>query len=449
VERRLSPSHRLTVYARTALVCVLVTIFGLAACTMAPNIPNAPLAAGAGNPPPASPIGADPDAPLILVAFSGGGARAAALGLGVLDELATAAYPAGGKPMPLIDQVKVVSSVLGGSVIAAWFGLAGPGRLDELKDDFLKRDNMATLEWQAADPLTWARLAFSGYTRVDALRDLLDRELFHGARFADLRRSGAPFVVMNAIDMESGEVFAFTPQRFDDLCSDLGQWPISVGVAASAAFPVALSPMNLRNYSYESCNGAVPPAGWINADLSLPFPRYVNLEEYKRARYANALRDGSGAYRNEHNLHLLGGGLADNQGVQSLTEVLISPHSAAQVLAGITTGQARRIVVISVNARSDTDSDIGKAAAVPGTPPQPRSGLRIAATPDATATNAAASPCSTPPTNSSTPTGISTSLPSSVWSETSILATARPGCCTTPARSPSMSRTPRLPPLAA
>jgi len=337
-----------------------------AACETIPDYPNRPLAAGAANPPPGDLIGADPAAPLILIAFSGGGSRAAALGLGLLDELAAQTYPATGKPVPLIDRVKVVSSVSGGSVVAAWFGLVGPARLDELKSDFLARDNMATLEWEAADPVTLARLSLSSYTRIDALRDLLDRELFHGARFADLRRPGAPLVVMNATDMESGEVFAFTPERFNDLCSDLDQLPLSVAVAASAAFPVALSPMSLRNYSYEDCKGAIPGGGWISAELTLSLPRYINLEEYKRARYANALRNGKDAYRNEHYLHLLDGGLVDNQGVQSLTEVLVSPHSPARILDAINAGRARRIVVIAVNARADKDNGVGGNPAVPG-----------------------------------------------------------------------------------
>jgi NTE family protein len=332
-----------------------------AACETVPDYPNRPLTAGAANPPPSDLIGADPVAPLILIAFSGGGSRAAALGLGVLDELAAQTYPATGKPVSLIDRVKVVSSVSGGSVVAAWFGLVGPARLDELKSDFLARDNMATLEWDAADPVTLARLSLSSYTRIDALRDLLDRELFHGARFADLRRPGAPLVVMNATDMESGEVFAFTPQRFDDLCSDLDQLPLSVAVAASAAFPVALSPMSLRNYSYEECKGAIPGGGWISAELTLPLPRYINLEEYKRARYANALRNGKDAYRNEHYLHLL-----DNQGVQSLTEVLVSPHSPGRILDAVNSGRARRIVVIAVNARADADNGVGGNPAAPG-----------------------------------------------------------------------------------
>ena len=344
---------------------VLLALVG-AACDTIPDYPNKPLAAGAANPPPADLIGPDPGAPLILIAFSGGGSRAAALGLGVLDELAGHSYPASGSPVALIDRVKVVSSVSGGSVVAAWFGLVGPARLDELKTDFLERANMKTLEWEATDPLTLARLSFSSYTRIDALRDLLDRELFHGARFADLRRPSAPLIVMNATDMESGEVFAFTPQRFDDLCSDLDQLPLSVAVAASAAFPVALSPMSLRNYSYEDCKSTIPGGGWIAAELTLPLPRYTNFEGYKRARYANALRNGEDAYRDEHHLHLLDGGLVDNQGVQSLTKVLVSPHSPARILEAINSGRVRRIAVIAVNARADKDNGVGGNPAVPG-----------------------------------------------------------------------------------
>ncbi len=352
--------HRL---ARRSLVAAALF---LPACVTEPDFPNEPLADKAFNPPPASIIDSDRQAPLILVAFSGGGSRAAALGLGVLDQLALSHYRAAEGESALIDRVKVVSSVSGGSVIAAWFGLVGPARVDELKQRFLAQDNTATLGWQAADPLTWLRLAFSSYTRIDVLSGLLDRELFHGARFAAFRRPGAPLVVMNATDMESGEVFAFTPQRFDDLCSDLDQLPIAVGVAASAAFPIAFSPMSLRNYSYEGCKAQRPGGGWIDATLNLPLPRYLNLEEYKRARYANALRNGANAYRNEHYLHLLDGGLADNQGMHSLTDLMSAPHSPVRILDGISRGDVKQIVVISVNARSDVDNGVGARSAVPG-----------------------------------------------------------------------------------
>jgi len=339
---------------------------GLQACQATPDYPNRPLAQGVANLAPPNAGDADPAAPVILIAFSGGGSRAAALGLGVLDELASATYPSGTGPMPLVARVKVVSSVSGGSVVAGWFALVGPARMDELRDRFLSKDNMAALEWQAANPVTLGRLIFGRYTRIDVLRDLLDRELFGNTTFAALHRPNAPFLMLNATDMESGEVFTFVPERFDDICSDLAQLPISVGVAASAAFPVALSPMSLRNYSYERCMGAVSPAGWIHATLTLPAPRYINLEEYKRARYANALRNGPGRYRDEHYLHLLDGGLADNQGIHSLTEALVSTHSPVELLRAINLGRVKRILVIAVNARSDADSKVGQNEAVPG-----------------------------------------------------------------------------------
>ena len=269
---------------RTVIASSLLALLAVfaAACDTIPDYPNRPLAAGAANPPPADLIGPDPNAPLILIAYSGGGSRAAALGLGVLDELAAHSYPASGNSVALIERVKVVSSVSGGSVVAAWFGLVGPARLDELKTDFLERDNMKTLEWEAADPLTLARLSLSSYTRIDALRDLLDRELFHGARFADLRRPGAPLIVMNATDMESAEVFAFTPQRFDDLCSDLDQLPLSVAVAASAAFPVALSPMSLRGLQGDDPGQRMDRCGADPAIASLHQPRRVQTRALRQ-----------------------------------------------------------------------------------------------------------------------------------------------------------------------
>lgn len=345
-------------------LCCAGLALALAACQEAPDYRNVRLAPGTANAPMPQVTGPDAEAPLILIAFSGGGSRAAALGLGVLQGLAAESYPQGPGRTRLVDQVKVVSSVSGGSVIAGWFGYGGPARMDEIKDKFLLKDNMATLLWTGADPITWARLAFTGYTRIDALRELLDKELFQGARIGEMQGPGKPIVVLNATDMASEEVFSFTPERFDDLCSDLAQLPISIGVSASAAFPVALSPQSLRNYSYEGCSQPMPQ--WVTKELTKTLPRYLNIEEFKRARYAYALRNGEGAYRNEHYLHLLDGGVADNQGVHALSDVLTAPHSQSQLLYDINTGHVRRIVVIAVNARSDTDNGVGANSAVPG-----------------------------------------------------------------------------------
>jgi len=276
------------------------------------------------------------------------------------------AYPGRGRPVRLVDRVKVVSSVSGGSVAAAWFGLVGPDAMDAIQDAFLTTDNMATLEWSAADPITWFRLSFSRYTRIDALRDLLDTKLFHGKRFAELARPDAPLVVLNATDMGANEVFAFTAQDFNNICSDLGALPISVGVAASAAFPVALTPMSLVNYSGSGCAGSIPEDRWIRDNLTLGGPRYINLEEFKRARYANALRRGPDAFRQMDYVHLLDGGLVDNQGVHSLMDAVVSPHGPVNLIDAINRGRVKRVVVISVNARSDADSGTERQASVPG-----------------------------------------------------------------------------------
>jgi NTE family protein len=344
---------------KLAALALLLTIGG---CGAATQYPNQPLAAGASNPA-GQPLDIPPTRPAIVMSFSGGGSRAAALALFVLEELRR--HPDGEPGRTLLDDVVVVSSVSGGSVTAAQFGLFGAAGLDRLVPDFLALDNMATLEWQAASPVTWVRLVSGRYTRVQVVRDLFDRQLFHGATFAQMVRPGAPMVILNATDMGSGEVFAFTSERFNDICSDMSALPVSVGVAASSAVPIVLSPVDLRNYAV-GCTGNLPPAQWISDMLNKRYPRYLDVEELKRARYANALRHGPDAYRPIDYLHLLDGGLADNVGAHSLLDVLTSPHGSLRMLNAINTGNVRRIVVIEVNARSDPSNSLSTQPETPG-----------------------------------------------------------------------------------
>ncbi len=343
-------------------LAALALLLALGGCGGATQYPNQPLAAGAANPA-GQALDIPPTRPAIVMSFSGGGSRAAALALFVLQELRR--HSDGEPGRTLLDDVVVVSSVSGGSVTAAQFGLYGAAGLDRLVPDFLALDNMATLEWQAADPVTWLRLVSGRYTRVQVVRDLFDRQLFHGATFAQMDRPGAPMVILNATDMGSGEVFAFTAERFNDICSDLASLPVSVGVAASSAVPIVLSPVDLRNDAV-GCAGNLPPAQWISAMLTKPYPRYLDVEEFKRARYANALRHGPDAYRQIDYLHLLDGGLADNVGAHSLLDVLTSPHGSLRMLNAINSGKVRRIAVIEVNARSDPSNSLSTLPETPG-----------------------------------------------------------------------------------
>jgi NTE family protein len=355
------------------LAAFLVLVAALAGCAST-RIENSPLPAGQENVERRAVDVSHEQRPLILVAISGGGSRAAALGWVVLSDLASFHYTEDGQPRSLTDDIAVVSSVSGGSVIAAYFALYGAKGLDHFEPAFLAPDNMRTLGLSAANPITWVSLAVTGSPRTDVVEKLFDDQLFHGETFAALNRPGKPYLIMNATDMASGEVFAFTPDRFDDICSDLEEEPISVGVAASSAVPVVLSPIALRDFSAGHCKDRPTPK-WITTKLTKRLAPYIGLEDYKLALYANALRHGSGSDRDIQYLYLLDGGLADNLGIHGLIEAIESPYAAPiiagtkggdSIIAAINNGSVRKVAVIVINARAEPPNDIYQSSSRPG-----------------------------------------------------------------------------------
>ena len=60
---------------------------------------------------------------LLMLAFSGGGTRAASLSYGVLEELARTPVVRDGTPHRMLDEVDSISSVSGGSFTAAYYAL--------------------------------------------------------------------------------------------------------------------------------------------------------------------------------------------------------------------------------------------------------------------------------------------------------------------------------------
>jgi len=326
------------------------------------------------------------DRPLILVAMSGGGVRASALAWIVLEQLKASKYRSAGTVRNLAQDVAVVSSASGGSVTAAYFALNGTEGLDAFETEFLTRDNMGSLTLDAANPLTWLSLAFSGQGRTDKVRDLFDERLFHHRTLGELNQPGRPYVALNATDMASGEVFSFTPQRFDDICSDFDREPISVAVASSAAVPIVLSPIAFKNYSGLNCPQMAVP-GWISSTLKKEFAPYINIEQFKRARYTYDLRKGQGepdlenlpVFRTIDYLYFVDGGLVDNLGIHALLEAISSPYGPqiigldsaqpgrkATIIDAINLGKVRRLAVIVINSRSDPVSGIYQSSSRPG-----------------------------------------------------------------------------------
>ena len=165
---------------------------------------------------------------------------------------------------------------------------------------------------------------------------------------------------MNATDMARGEIFSFEPRHFDDLCSDLSRFPVAGAVAASAAFPIALTPLSLKNWRSDACLVDAHPL-WVEQALT-GGTRFINLPVYKDALETERVRGGQVLY-----MHLLDGGLVDNLGTSALLEALLSPTSQLGQLFKVNTDSIRNLVAIEVNARSESpDNAISVRPATPG-----------------------------------------------------------------------------------
>lgn len=317
----------------------IVAMLALAGCaTPARNPINAPAAHNAA---PAEPLSLEGD--VIALAMSGGGARAAAFSLGVLQGLRE--MPAG-DGRTLLDHVALVTSVSGGSITAGYFGQHGPAGLDTFRAAYLDKDWAAQLHLSPLWPANWVRAMNGGLNGEDKLADWLDAEVFAGGRMRDLARPGHPRIWLNSADLYNGTPFAFTPLYFDAICSDLASVRIADAVAASMAVPVAFRPILVEPYP-QRC--AAPPA-WESAALADRGSTAL-LRETAQAFVA---------YRNPARMryvHLVDGGIIDNLGLSSLS---VMRRAAATPYGPFTPRDAvrvRRMTFLVVNAEMVRDVD--------------------------------------------------------------------------------------------
>ena len=305
---------------------------------------------------PRLPVDAPQGSPSVVaaVALSGGGARAAAFGLGVMEEMKAARFPLGGRWTTLLDEVGLISGVSGGSVLATYYAAFGDEVFTRFEPDFLAADFQSGLVGQLLSPASLFRLTSPWYGRSDELAGRLDG-VFRGLSFGDLKsRRHAPRLLVTATDLTTGAPFEFTPQQFALICSDLDRVPLSFAVAASSAVPVLLSPMTIRNYA-GSCPqppGRFEPA-MADANLS------ARLLHMIATSYLNA--------RQRPYLHLVDGGLVDNLGVRGLLEHITARGSLRQSFAHLPPGSVHRVVLVSVNSERDLGERLDDSDRVPGT----------------------------------------------------------------------------------
>jgi NTE family protein len=280
---------------------------------------------------------------LLMLAFSGGGTRAASLSYGVLEELARTPVGAAAAQHRLLDDVGIISSVSGGSFTAAYYGLYGDRIFSDFEPRFLKKNVQTGLLLRVLAPWNQIRLASPAFSRSDLAAEYYDHLLFNGATFGDLtRRQDRPFLSINATDIGLGARFEFTQDEFDLIRSDLSQFSIARAVAASSAFPVFLTPVVLKNYS---AMGAGVEPEWIQPILVNPVAsgrlKFVALQ-------ARSYLDGHRQF-----VHLLDGGLSDNLGLRGAFDRAIAREQVTQVPALMKL--PRRVAIIVVDAHTDSD----------------------------------------------------------------------------------------------
>jgi predicted acylesterase/phospholipase RssA len=219
------------------------------------------------------------------VALSGGGSRAMAFHLGCLRAL---------HERGVLDRVRVVSGVSGGSLLAALYAYGDEdfetfdARVVELLARGLQRQiaRRALLSPRALQGASTSLLAGSAAgairaralimrasgrptdllqpplrrwtSRTDAFADVLERELFGDRIISDVARPGLNTVI-NACELGTGSAFRFGSR-------ESGTWrvgrvlenrvPVAEAVAASAAYPLLLPALD-RRWSFQRRDGTV------------------------------------------------------------------------------------------------------------------------------------------------------------------------------------------------
>jgi predicted acylesterase/phospholipase RssA len=259
----------------------------------------------------ATPRDVDPndDGYFVGLALSGGGSRSANFSAACMFEL---------QRLGLLQRVDYISSVSGGSLTAAFYCSTDDGWNPQVVQQKLTHAYASDVIAHLLLPWNAVAQTFTSWDRTDLLAKSFERELFtrRGKRltFADLRPD-RPRLLINATDLQSGRRFVFCNESFDGINSDLAKYPLANAVAASAAAPVLMHHVTLR-------------------DHSTTFAQYV---------------------------HLIDGGVNDNLGVVTLIETYYAHVEAARG-AGAADPYPRGAVFVMLDARTQFDAQLSDKA---------------------------------------------------------------------------------------
>lgn len=286
-------------------------------------------------------VAADDNSDLaLLLSFSGGGTRAAALAYGVMMELRDTQILVDGKPARLLDQVDSISSVSGGSFTAAYYGLHGDGLFEDFEDVFLRYDIQSHLVRQTLNPLHW----FSKKGRTDRAIEYYQKKVFHNATYADMKKPGRPLIVINASDLSHGVRFSFIQEYFDLLCSDLSTFPVARAVTASSAVPVVFNPVVVENY---------PGCGEEKYEWLATMRKKAEAQQDAELK---SLAEGLESYADKENrryIHFVDGGITDNIGLRAMYDTVTISGGPGAYVSKLKKKPPRKLVLIAVDASTE------------------------------------------------------------------------------------------------
>jgi len=292
------------------------------------------------------------DKNFVVLTFSGGGTRAAAFAYGVLEELRGTTIGGG---RTLLDEVDVISSVSGGSFAAAYYGLFGPEAFFiEFPNAVLYRKIERDIILRLLIPWNWPKLLSPQYGRSDLAGEYYDSHIFQHKTFDNLPPK-RPFIMLNATDIGRGAQFSFTQEHFDRICSDLSPVSVARGVLASSAFPVAFTPITLKNYGKAACGYEFLWVENAAQDLNIAPQRYDMAKTWRS--YEDAER--------RPYIHLSDGGLSDNIGLRAI-EADIASSRSLRVYEKVNLREIDRIVIIVVDAKPESEARADRRARPPG-----------------------------------------------------------------------------------
>jgi predicted acylesterase/phospholipase RssA len=228
---------------------------------------------------------------LIGIAVSGGGSRSACFLAGVLDEMRGVPHPTAKDGRSLLDEVDYISSVSGGSLSSTYYVLRRPADpAPAVQDAFFaeyQEDMRKNFESRSLGRMflgfRWLPMLLTYYDRAWLIASTWDANFLDHKTFVDLPApgNGRPSLLVNATSYSSGNAFIFSrvPSRrlreslavaglaarafqpggtdpefgvfhtsgFDTLRCDIGSYPLSLAVAASASVPGLLGPVIVRD----------------------------------------------------------------------------------------------------------------------------------------------------------------------------------------------------------